>query len=115
MSLPTLAIAVVALLHTAFFVLESMMWTSPTGRRVFGTSQEEAEATRVLALNQGFYNLGAATLLMWFHTDNNTAGVLGMLLFLAGMGLIGAVTANWRIFFFQTLPALAAFGVLYGG
>ena len=109
----TIAIVIVAALHTGFFVLESVLWTSPKVRRIFGTSAEEAQTTRVLALNQGFYNLGAAALLMWFHTTNNTAGVMGVLLFLAGMGLVGTITANWRIILFQSVPAIAAFLLLY--
>ena len=109
----TLAIIIVATLHAGFFVLESVLWTSPKVRRIFGTTKEEAQATRVLALNQGFYNLGAAALLIWFHTTDNTAGVMGVLLFLAGMGLVGAITANWRIILFQTVPAITAFLLLY--
>ena len=31
--------------------------TSPRSRATFGTSQQEAEATKELAFNQGFYNL----------------------------------------------------------
>ena len=81
--------------------------------RIFGTTKEDAEATRVLALNQGFYNLGAAALLLWFHTTDNTAGALAVLLFLAVMGLVGAITANWRIILLQSVPAVAAFLFLY--
>ena len=80
--------------------------------RMFQTTKEEAEATRVLALNQGFYNLGSAGLLMWFHTTSNTAGVMGILLFLVGMGIVGAITANWRIILMQSLPAMTAFLIL---
>jgi len=109
----TIAIVFVAALHTGFFVLESVLWTSPKVQRIFGNTEEEAQATRVLALNQGFYNLGAAALLIWFHTTNNTAGVMGVLLFLAGMGLVGAITANWRIILFQSVPAIAAFVFVY--
>ena len=81
--------------------------------RIFENTEEEAQATRVLALNQGFYNLGAAALLLGFHTTDNTAGVMGILLFLAGMGIVGAVTANWQILLFQSVPAIAAFVLLY--
>jgi len=83
--------------------------------RIFGTTAEEAQATRVLALNQGFYNLGSAALLLGFYTTANTAGVLGVLLFLMGMGLVGAITANWRIILVQSLPALVAFLILTMG
>ncbi|TGD86570.1 DUF1304 domain-containing protein [Mycolicibacterium sp. CH28] len=46
-----------ALLHVYIFVMESLTWTTPRTRAVFGTSAEEAETTRMLAFNQGFYNL----------------------------------------------------------
>lgn len=49
--------ALAALLHVYIFVMESLTWTSPRTRATFGTSQEEAEATKELAFNQGFYNL----------------------------------------------------------
>lgn len=46
-----------ALLHVYIFVMESLTWTSPRTRAVFGTTPEEAETTKLLAYNQGFYNL----------------------------------------------------------
>lgn len=46
-----------AALHVYIWVMESLTWTSPRTRATFGTSVEEAEATRELAYNQGFYNL----------------------------------------------------------
>ena len=46
-----------ALLHVYIFVMESLTWTSPRTRATFGTTQEEAETTKLLAFNQGFYNL----------------------------------------------------------
>ena len=49
--------ALAALLHVYIWVMESLTWTSPRTRATFGTSQQEAEATKELAFNQGFYNL----------------------------------------------------------
>ncbi|HEX3286995.1 MAG TPA: DUF1304 domain-containing protein [Mycobacterium sp.] len=49
--------ALAALLHVYIFVMESLTWTSPRTRATFGTTQEEAETTKLLAFNQGFYNL----------------------------------------------------------
>ncbi len=46
-----------ALLHVYIFVMESLTWTSPRTRATFGTTPEEAETTKLLAFNQGFYNL----------------------------------------------------------
>ena len=49
--------ALAALLHVYIFVMESLTWTSPRTRAVFGTTEEEAQTTKLLAFNQGFYNL----------------------------------------------------------
>ncbi len=49
--------ALAALLHVYIFVMESLTWTSPRTRATFGTTAEESETTKVLAFNQGFYNL----------------------------------------------------------
>lgn len=49
--------ALAALVHIYIWVLESVLWTTPRARAVFGTSEEEAATTKLLALNQGFYNL----------------------------------------------------------
>ncbi|MGV9796869.1 DUF1304 domain-containing protein [Mycobacterium sp. NPDC003449] len=49
--------ALAAALHVYIFVMESLTWTSPRTRATFGTTAEEAEATKELAFNQGFYNL----------------------------------------------------------
>ncbi len=51
-----------ALLHVYIFVLESLRWTAPATRRTFGTTAEQALATKELAFNQGFYNLFLAAL-----------------------------------------------------
>jgi putative membrane protein len=49
--------ALAAALHVYIFVLESFAWTTPRTRAIFGTTAEEAQTTRMLAFNQGFYNL----------------------------------------------------------
>ncbi len=47
-----------ALIHVFFFYLESIAWSKPSTWKTFGLkSQDEAEVTKALALNQGFYNL----------------------------------------------------------
>ncbi len=49
--------ALAALLHVYIFTMESLTWTSARTRAAFGTTAEEAETTKLLAFNQGFYNL----------------------------------------------------------
>ncbi len=46
-----------AALHVYIFAMESLLWTTPRVRATFGTTEEQADVTRGLALNQGFYNL----------------------------------------------------------
>ncbi len=46
-----------ALLHVYIWVMESFLWTSPRTRAAFGTTEAEAQTTKLLAVNQGFYNL----------------------------------------------------------
>ena len=46
-----------ALLHVYIWVLESFRWTEPSTRKTFGVSEADAEVTRPMAYNQGFYNL----------------------------------------------------------
>jgi putative membrane protein len=46
-----------ALLHVYIWVMESLTWTSARTRAAFGTTEEQAVATKELAFNQGFYNL----------------------------------------------------------
>ena len=52
------AAALAALLHVLIFVMESVLWTTPRVRATFGvTDDAQAEHTKPLAFNQGFYNL----------------------------------------------------------
>ncbi|ABM09044.1 MULTISPECIES: DUF1304 domain-containing protein [Micrococcaceae] len=49
---------IAALLHVYIFTMESITWTKPaTWKRFSLTSQADAETTKPLAYNQGFYNL----------------------------------------------------------
>ena len=49
---------IAALLHVYIFSMESLTWTRPaTWKRFSIASQADAETTRSLAYNQGFYNL----------------------------------------------------------
>ena len=58
----TVVAALAALLHVYIFVMESVTWTTPRTRAVFGTTADEAQTTKMLAFNQGFYNLFLAVI-----------------------------------------------------
>ncbi|MGH3633279.1 DUF1304 domain-containing protein [Mycobacterium sp.] len=70
--------ALAAALHVYIFVLESLLWTAPRTRAIFGTSEEEAVTTKLLAFNQGFYNLFLAAV--------TTAGIVGVAVGAAAVG-----------------------------
>jgi len=76
-----------ALLHGYIFVMESFTWTSPRTRAVFGTTAEEAETTKLLAFNQGFYNLflGIVTIVGVVAAFTGATSV-GVALVFAGVG-----------------------------
>ncbi len=87
------------LVHVYIFFLESVAWTSPRVRRIFGmASDAEAQATRSLAFNQGFYNLFLAI-----------GAVLGVLLVAVGNGATG-----WPLVVLSTASMLGAAVVLAG-
>lgn len=100
------AVAVVAFLHFAFFVLESFLWTKPFGRRTFGLTSELAEATKSLAANQGLYNAFLAAGLVWGLIARDCAFEI-KIFFLSCVviaGIVGAITAKRSILFVQALP-----------
>jgi putative membrane protein len=113
MSSPAVVAAlVVAVLHVVFMVLEAVLWTAPAGRRIFGQTVEQAEATRVLALNQGLYNGGVAALLVWAALTGRADTTGALLAFVVAMGIVGAITAKPTILLFQAAPAAIALGLL---
>jgi putative membrane protein len=104
------AIAIVALLHVYFLVLEMFLWTKPAGLRAFGLTPERAESSKVLAKNQGLYNGFLAAGLIWSILDSHT-GPHAALFFLTCViiaGLYGAATANRKILYVQAIPAIIA-------
>ncbi|HTY34590.1 DUF1304 domain-containing protein [Mycobacterium sp.] len=83
--------ALAALLHVYIFTMESLTWTSARTRARFGTSVEEAEATKLLAFNQGFYNLFLA-IVTGLGIPPVVMGdkAVGVALVLAGVGSMAA-------------------------
>jgi putative membrane protein len=112
--LANILVAIVALLHVYFLVLEMFLWTKPAGRRAFGTTQEMAEQSKVLAMNQGLYNGFLAAGLFWglFLGAAGRSVVVFFLLCVIAAGVFGAATANVKILYAQAVPALIALGTL---
>ena len=114
MQLAQTLVALVALLHLGFLVLEMFLWTSPIGRKVFGMNAEKAEMTKVMAANQGLYNGFLVAGLFWGVLLGN-AGVPVMIFFLSCVivaGFYGAATVSRTIFWVQAAPAIVALVVL---
>lgn len=74
-----------AVLHIVFFLAESVLWRKPAVRKGFSMSREQAETTRLLAFNQGFYNLLLA------------GGMLaGLALWAGGYEVVGLTLLGWN-------------------
>ena len=75
-----------ALLHVYIWVLESFRWTEPSTRKTFGVSEADAEVTKPLAYNQGFYNLFLAIITFVGLALLKSEHWVGSALALAGTG-----------------------------
>lgn len=108
------AVALVALLHLYFLVLEMFLWDRPLGMRAFALTPEKAVATKSLAMNQGLYNGFLAAGLAWGLWLG--AGGFAIEVFFLGCvivaGVFGAITASRKILWVQALPAAIALGLL---
>jgi putative membrane protein len=113
-------VALVALLHVYFLYLEMVLWTTPRGRAIFGTTKEQAEQSAALAKNQGLYNgFLAAALVLGLAVTNDEAAfefkVFGLACVIVA-AVFGAATVSRRILFVQGLPAVIGMAlVLIGG
>ncbi|MFF1272548.1 DUF1304 domain-containing protein [Streptomyces marokkonensis] len=109
-------VALVAVLHAYFLVLEMFLWEKRPGRELSGFDAELARATAPLAANQGLYNGFLSAGLAWGLIAGDPTGFRAQVFFLVCVivaGLYGGFTANRRILIAQALPgALALTAVL---
>jgi len=115
---------VVALVHFYVFFLESVAWGRPATNRLFGVREPEAEANRVFAFNQGFYNLFlalaivAGLLLRLFHREVEGTTLLTyacLSVFGAGFVLFLSSPGRARPAAIQALPAIGYLGFSFLG
>jgi putative membrane protein len=101
-------VTLVAILHLWFLILECFLWDKPLGRKTFRMDEAKAKATKALAINQGLYNgfLSAGLILGAFTHDLKMTVFFLVCVIIAGV--VGALTANKKIFFIQSLPAILA-------
>ena len=112
--LTNIAIALVALLHALFMLLEMFLWKKPPGRRIFGLSHEQAEQTAVLAANLGLYNGFLAAGLCWglLAGAEGRNVVIFCLSCVIVAGVFGALTATRSILWIQALPGVIALALV---
>lgn len=104
----SIVVGLVAFLHIYFLILEMFLWDKPIGLKTFRQTLAQAQATKVLAANQGLYNgFLAAGLLwsLWLGTAGAHIGVFFLCCVLVA-GVYGAITASRKILYVQALPAL---------
>ena len=110
-------IALVAILHVYFLILEMFLWTKPIGLKAFGNTPERADLMAVLAANQGLYNGFLAAGLFWglFHPNPAFAFQIKVffLLCVIAAGAYGAWSVSRRILYVQAAPAALALLVLW--
>ncbi|SBS38381.1 hypothetical protein MSP8887_03276 [Marinomonas spartinae] len=112
----SIATALIALLHIYILVLEMALWDKPKGMKVFGLKKEFAQATKVMAANQGLYNGFLAAGLIWgvILTTFEQALAQGQaiqIFFLSCVvvaGVFGAITSSKKILFVQGVPGAIA-------
>lgn len=108
-------VAVVALEHLWFLVLEMFLWTKPLGLQTFHNTVEKAQATAALAANQGLYNGFLAAGLVWGLLAAAPFAASLKVFFLACVvvaGIVGAMTVSQRILIVQALPAAIALALV---
>jgi putative membrane protein len=111
-AIANLLVALVAVLHGYFLILEMFLWTRPLGLKTFRNSLEKATESAVLAANQGLYNGFLAAGLVWgllqSVPDFAFQIKIFFLLCVITAGIYGAVTVSRRILYVQAAPAAVA-------
>jgi putative membrane protein len=105
-------IALVALSHVGFMILEMVFWDHPLGRRIFNMTPEVSASSAVLAANQGLYNGFLAAGLAWALWSDRRDLKLFFLACVVVAGIFGGLTAKTTILFTQGLPALIALALV---
>lgn len=104
-----------AFTHVLFFVLESLLWGNHKINKVFQLTEEQAQQTKLLAFNQGFYNLflslGIFVGLFLNFQGEKTVGYTLIIfafasMFAASLVLYGSNKSLWRGALIQGLPPL---------
>lgn len=101
-------IALVAVEHVWFAILEMVLWTKPIGIKTFRKSESFAKESAPLAANQGLYNLFLVAGLVWSLVAAEPQARSLRIFFLACVvvaGVFGGITVSKRIAYLQATPA----------
>ena len=112
-TLANIMIAIVAVLHLGFLVLEMFFWDHPFGRKRFKMTPEYSRASASLAANQGLYNGFLAAGLLWGLWTGQFAVKMFFLICVVIAGIYGGITTRRTILYIQALPGLIALLLLY--
>lgn len=111
-----IVVGFVAFIHLYILWFEMFAWTT-RGPKVFrGFPRDLFEPTKAMAANQGLYNGFLAAGLIWSffiadpHWSLNVAAFF--LSCVAVAGIYGAITADKKIIFVQTIPASIGLGLI---
>ncbi|WP_329212600.1 DUF1304 domain-containing protein [Streptomyces sp. NBC_00683] len=108
-------VALVALIHAYFLVLEMFLWDTPRGRKAFGTTEEFSGQSATLAANQGLYNGFMAAGLVWSLIAGDPVAYQAQIFFLSCLivaGVYGAATVSRKILYVQAAPAALALALV---
>jgi putative membrane protein len=106
----SLFVALVAIEHIWFLILEMFLFRKPTGLATFHISQQTADTCAVLAMNQGLYNGFLAAGLITALVRRSAILRRFTLSCVIVAGMYGAATLGDKaVFVGQSLPALLAF------
>lgn len=112
-------IGLIALIHLYIFIFESFMWEQ-RGPKVFASFPKDLfPKTKAMAANQGVYNGFLAAGLIWALFIKDPIWSTNVALFFLGCvaiaGIVGALTAEKKILFVQTVPAIIGIVLLLLG
>lgn len=118
--IPKLLVAGVAAIHVYFAYVEMIAWDTK-GKDTFSTALDPSlfEPTKVLAVNQGLYNLFLVAGLIWslalYKSPEWQASIaVFFLLCIVVAGAFGAITTKVMILLYaQAIPAAAALAAMW--
>lgn len=109
-------IGLIAFLHFYIFIFEAFFWEQ-RGPKIFRSFPKELfPKTKVMAFNQGVYNLFLAVGLVWsfFIADVEwSKNIASFFLGCVGVAGVAGATVERKILWVQTAPALIALALLW--